>query len=60
MWTSRRAQNQGEGPAKLSENDLKRLEEIIKKRDYWTTKEVRKAIWEKFSIDLSYDSLVRH
>lgn len=51
--------NQGGRPAKLSENDLKQLEEVLREKDYWTTKEVRKAIWAKFSIDLSDDTIVR-
>ena len=51
--------NQGGRPAKLSENDLKRLEGILKEKDYWTTKEVRKEIIEKFDVDLSDDSVVR-
>jgi transposase len=51
--------NQGGRPAILSETDLKRLEEILREKDYWTTKEVRKAIWEKFSADLSDDTIVR-
>ena len=51
--------NQGGRPAKLSENDLKRLEEILKEKDYWTTKEVRKEIIKKFGVDLSVDTVVR-
>ena len=51
--------NQGGRPAKLSENDLKRLEGILKEKDYWTTKEVRKEIMEKFDVDLSDDTAVR-
>jgi transposase len=51
--------NQGGRPAILSETDLKRLEEILREKDYWTTKEVRKAIGEKFSADLSDDTIVR-
>jgi len=35
------------------------LEDILREKDYWTTKEVRKAIWEKFSVDLSDDTIVR-
>jgi len=53
------SENQGGRPAKLSENDLKHLEEILKEKDYWTTKEVRKAILDKFGVDLSDDTVVR-
>jgi len=55
----RESENQGGRPAKLSENDLKHLEEILKEKDYWTTKEVRKAILDKFDVDLSDDTVVR-
>jgi len=51
--------NQGGRPAKLSENDLKWLEETLKEKDYWTTKEVRQVILEKFAVDLSDDTVVR-
>jgi transposase len=51
--------NQGGRPAKLTENDLKQLEEILKKKEYWTTKEVRKEIIDKFDMDLSDDTVVR-
>jgi len=53
------SENQGGRPAKLSENDLKRLEETLKEKDYWTTKEVRKTILENFGVDLSDDTVVR-
>jgi len=53
------SENQGGRPAKLSESDLKRLEEILKEKDYWTTKEVRKTILDKFGLDLSDDTIVR-
>jgi len=53
------SENQGGRPAKLSENNLKRLEEILKEKDYWTTKEIRKEIIEKFDVDLSDDTVVR-
>src|SRR5512136_829484 len=51
--------NLGGRPAKLSENDLKQLEEVLKEKEYWTTKEVRKEIIEKFDVDLSDDTVVR-
>ena len=53
------SENQGGRPAKLSENDLKQLEEILKEKEYWTTKEVRKEIIEKFDVDLSDDTVVK-
>ncbi|GAB6163107.1 IS630-like element ISDra3 family transposase [Desulfothermus naphthae] len=49
----------GGRPNRLSEEDLKKLKELLKKRAYWTTKEVRALIKDTFDIEYSQDHVVR-
>ena len=49
----------GGRPSRLSEEDLKKLKELLKKRAYWTTKEVKALIKDTFDIEYSLDQVVR-
>ena len=51
--------NPGGRPPKLNEEDLGKLEEELKKKDYWTTQEVKVQLLEKFGVDLSEDQVRR-
>jgi transposase len=51
--------NTGGRPPKLSDDDLKRLSEELKKKSYWTTQEVKNELQEKFEVDLSEDQVRR-
>jgi len=46
-------------PSKLSKEGLEKLKEILKEKPYWTTKEVRILIKEKFGIEYSEDQVTR-
>ena len=46
-------------PSKLSKEGLEKLKEILKQKPYWTTKEVRILIKEKFGIEYSEDQVIR-
>ena len=46
-------------PSKLSKEGLEKLKEILKEKPYWTTKEVRILIKEKFGIEYSEDQVIR-
>ena len=39
---------------KLSEEDEEKLKEMLKKKEYWTTREVMRLIKEKFGVEYSY------
>ena len=52
-------EKRGGRPSRLSEEDLKKLKELLKKRAYWTTKEVRALIKDTFDIEYSQDHIVR-
>ena len=43
----------GGRPGRLSEEDLKKHKELVKKRDYWTTKKERALIKDTFKIEYS-------
>ena len=49
----------GGRPSRLSEEDLKKLKELLKEKAYWTTKEVRAVIKKFFKIEYSEDQVVR-
>jgi transposase len=51
--------NLGGRPPKLNEEDLEKLKEELKKKDYWTTQEVKVQLLEKFGVDLSEDQVRR-
>jgi transposase len=51
--------NPGGRPPKLNEDDLEKLKEELKKKDYWTTQEVKVQLQEKFGVDLSEDQVRR-
>jgi transposase len=53
------SENKGGRPPKLSEEDLKNLEVNLKGKDYWTTKDVKKLIFDRYGVQLSEDSVVR-
>jgi transposase len=53
------SKNKGGRPPKLSKDDLKDLREILKSKDYWTTKEVKVIIKEVFDKELSEDQVRR-
>jgi transposase len=46
-------------PPKLNEDDMTKLKDILKSKDYWTTKEVMKEIKVHFDVDLSEDQITR-
>jgi transposase len=46
-------------PPRLSDEECQKLEGLLKEREYWTTKEVRGLIKERFSIEFSEDQVVR-
>jgi transposase len=46
-------------PPKLDEDDMTKLEEILRGRDYWTTKEVMRETKVNFDVDLSEDQIVK-
>lgn len=46
-------------PPKLDKEDLKKLKEYLKEKPFWTTKEVRVLIKERFSIELSENQIRR-
>jgi len=49
----------GGRPPRLPDEDIERLKEMLKEKEYWTTKEVRGLIKERFQVDLSQDQVVR-
>ena len=51
--------NSGGRPPKLNEDDLEQLKAELKKKDYWTTQDVKKELLEKFGVDLSEDQVRR-
>jgi transposase len=46
-------------PPKLDKDDLTKLKEILKTRDYWTTNEVRKVIKDQFNVDLAISQVIK-
>ena len=52
-------EGKGGRPPKLSDKDLERLRELLKEKEYWTTKEVRELIKERFGVEYSPDQVVR-
>ena len=46
-------------PPKLDKENMIRLKEILKTRDYWTTKEVQKVIKDQFDVDLSIFQVIK-
>ena len=46
-------------PPRLGDEDLEKFKEMLKEKEHWTTKEVRKLIKERFSIEFSTDQVVR-
>ena len=55
----RSKQSKAGRPPGLSEEDLKKLEGLLKEKEYWTTKEVRGLIKERFGVEFSEDQAVR-
>jgi transposase len=51
--------NPGGRPPKLDEENLEELRAELKKKDYWTTQEVKIKLLEKFGVDLSEDQIRR-
>jgi transposase len=51
--------NPGGRPPKLNKEDLEKLKEELKKKDYWTTQEVKIRLLDKFGVDLSEDQVRR-
>jgi transposase len=51
--------NQGGRPPKLDEEDMEKLRAELKKKDYWTTHDVKTELLEKFGVDLSEDQVRR-
>jgi transposase len=51
--------NKGGRPPKLTDDDLEDLQDILKSKDFWTTKEVRVLIKEIFMKELSEDQVRR-
>jgi transposase len=51
--------NSGGRPPKLSEENLEKLKTELKKKEYWTTQEVKTELLEKFGVDLSEDQVRR-
>ena len=46
-------------PPKLDNDDMTKLKEILKTRDYWTTNEVRKVIKDQFNVDLAISQVIK-
>lgn len=46
-------------PPKLDKDDMIKLKEILKTKDYWTTKEVQKVIKDQFDVDLSIFQVIK-
>ncbi|MCF6158966.1 MAG: transposase [wastewater metagenome] len=46
-------------PSFLPEDNMKKLNELLKEKPYWTTKEVRELIASKFEVTYSEDQVVR-
>ena len=46
-------------PPKLDKDDMTKLKEILKTRDYWTTNEVRKVIKDQFNVDLAISQVIK-
>ena len=46
-------------PPKLDKDDITKLKEILKTRDYWTTNEVRKVIKDQFNVDLAISQVIK-
>jgi transposase len=44
-------------PPKLGKEEIERLREYLKERPFWTTKEVRVLIKERFDVDISEDQV---
>lgn len=54
--------NRGEGGGrkpKLTSEHIEKLKDELKKKEFWTTKEVKVLIKEKFGVDLSEDQIAR-
>jgi len=51
--------DKGGRPPRLSDDDCRRLEELLKGKECWTTKEVRGLIRENFGVEFSEDQVVR-
>jgi putative transposase len=43
----------GGRPSKLTDQEKTQLKEILKKRDNWTTKEIRNLICQRFEVEYS-------
>jgi len=52
-------ENKGGRPPRLSDEDLEKLKEMLKDKEYWATKEVKRWIKERFAIEFSEDQVVR-
>lgn len=46
-------------PPRLNEDNMMKLKEILRGRNYWTTKEVVKEIKTHFGVDLSDDQIIK-
>lgn len=51
--------NSGGRPPKLNEEDIEELRTELKKKDYWTTQEVKMKLLEIFGVELSEDQVRR-
>ena len=51
--------DKGGRPPRLSDDDCRRLEELLKEKECWTTKEARGLIRENFGVEFSEDQVVR-
>jgi len=49
----------GGKPAKLSKEEIEELKQILEEKEYWTTKEIRVLLKEKFGVEYSEDQTVR-
>ena len=46
-------------PPKLGKNEMAKLKEILKTKEYWTTNEVKKVIKDQFNVDLSISQVIK-
>jgi len=46
-------------PPRLNKDNMNKLKEILRGRDYWTTKEVVAEIKTHFNVDLSEDQVIK-
>ncbi len=52
-------ENKGGRPSALSDIEIMELKEELKKKEFWTTKEVQDEVLRKFNLNVSDDTIIR-